>query len=135
LISYNNIVYKPLKQSNFSFQKRSALGNLIDDFLISKKRYKDESVQIGQIFLLMQQIAAENGIQFLVNNGDGHRYTKKHLENFKRMGVNVLDLNIDISLPEYNLIVDSHPNEKANTAMAKGIEQYLRNEKIIPFKD
>jgi hypothetical protein len=96
--------------------------------LIYKKRYKDKSEEIGQVLLNMQKIAEANGIQFVVNNGDGHQYTKKHLEHFKKIGVNVLDLNIDIGSPEYNLIKDSHPNEKANTEMAEGIEEYIREE-------
>jgi hypothetical protein len=128
VIDNNEIVYYPLKKSEFILEKHSALVNLVDDFFIWKKRYKDKSEEIGQVLLNMQKIAEANGIQFVVNNGDGHQYTKKHLEHFKKIGVNVLDLNIDIGSPEYNLIKDSHPNEKANTEMAEGIEEYIREE-------
>jgi hypothetical protein len=126
ILENNEIVYVPLKKSNFIFVRYSALINLIDDFIIWKKPHKDKSKEIGQMFLKMQEIAEANGIMFVVNNGDGHRYTKKHFEYFKEIGVHVLDLNIDIGSSKYNLIKDSHPNEKANEEMAEGIEEYIR---------
>jgi hypothetical protein len=128
VIKNDTILYSPLKNSNFFLVKKSALVNLIDDLLIYNKQSKISIQQTSKVLLKMQEICKDKGIQFVVNNGDGHQYTKKHLEHFKKIGVNVLDLNIDIGSPEYNLIKDSHPNEKANTEMAKGIEEYIREE-------
>ena len=115
---------------NWQYRETFASVNFLQD--VSDQRQSRKIDKTGATLYIFQQLKVlcdQHEIRLLVTGITSSPETKNTLQKLRKLGIETLDMAVDLSKAEYrNAPYDDHPNAKANAIFAKGITDYLSNQ-------
>ncbi len=135
-ISYTNqllVDYKKLEYKEWPFIRYLAiihcLEQLHNNLIENEKENQRLSIEIiKEIFNWSKQ----HNFELLVTGIDQTPKTKFVLDQLHSLGINVLDVSIDLTNEIYNFQpLDHHPNHRANTIFAQKIIDYMESKYLL----
>ncbi|PHQ99927.1 MAG: hypothetical protein COB39_00670 [Marinosulfonomonas sp.] len=95
---------------------------------------QDESIPKKEItFYLveeMKKLCEENDIQFIITGITQTNDTQATLKEFAKMGIQILDISVDLSLEKYNnMPYDSHPNRLTHSIWAERVLEVIKDKR------
>ena len=123
-IDYAEKLYTP-----WPLNKYSALINTLEDTYYQYEDYLINCQDVTKAIINeIKTICKEQEITFVLTNIHNTSNTKKVSDYVKKMGVNVTDISVDLTLKQNNnLPHDGHPSAKANFYYANKLELYIRS--------
>ncbi len=122
-----NDLYKhwPLRSYLASVNYLQSQSDLRKDNAIAKKEITFFLAQ------QMQQLCKENNIEFIITGITKSEDTKATLKEFEKMGIETIDIAVDLNLKKYNnMPYDSHPNKLTHSIWAERILKRMENVKF-----
>ena len=112
---------------SWKYRETFAFVNFLQDFSDYNNTQSIDKEKTSQyLFLEIKKICDFNNIQLLVTGITPSLNTKNRLSDLRKIGIETLDISVDLSLPKYtNAPFDDHPNARAHAFFAKKIIEYL----------
>lgn len=112
---------------SWRYRKTFAFVNFLQDFSDQRKTNAIDKTEVSRYtFLQIKKICDNRHIRMLVTGITSSPKTRKMLDDLNELGIETLDIFVDLSLKKYNNApYDDHPNEQAHAIFAKKIEQWL----------
>jgi hypothetical protein len=115
---------------NWQYRETFASVNFLQDLSDQRQsRQIDKTGATLHVFQQLKTLCDQHDIRLLVTGITPSFATKEILKKLKTLGLETLDMSVDLSKEEYrNAPYDDHPNTKANAIFAKRITDYLSNQ-------